>query len=130
VTDRNPIVRNNSIRVLAVLAAHDPNIARQIPPDPFIPMLRSLDWTDRNKALFLLDPITAARDPKALESLRRQAPSLSARCPCGPIGATPPWRSPWLAVSLESPKTVSNRCSPPTTPPRSSLRWAPSEAPR
>jgi hypothetical protein len=73
VTDPHPGVRNNSIRVLAVLAFHDPNIARQIPPDPFIPMLHSLDWTDRNKALALLDPITAARDPKALESLRRQA---------------------------------------------------------
>jgi len=73
VTDRNPIVRNKSIRVLAVLAHHDPDIARQITPDPFIPMLHSLDWTDRNKALAVLDPITAARDPKALESLRRQA---------------------------------------------------------
>jgi hypothetical protein len=73
VADPHPGVRNNSIRVLAVLAFHDPNLARQIPPDPFIPMLHSLDWTDRNKALALLDPITAARDPKTLESLRRQA---------------------------------------------------------
>ena len=73
VTDPDSTVRNNSIRVLAVLAAHDPDIARQIPPDPFIPMLRSLSWTDRNKALFLLDPVTATRDPKTLESLRRQA---------------------------------------------------------
>jgi len=73
VTDPRPGVRNNSIRVLAVLAFHDPNIARQIPPDPFIPMLHSLDWTDRNKALAVLDPVTAARAPKTLESLRRQA---------------------------------------------------------
>ncbi|MGO9096497.1 MAG: hypothetical protein ACLQGV_14905 [Bryobacteraceae bacterium] len=73
VTDPNPIVRNNSIRVLAVLAFHDPNVARQIPPDPFIPMLHSLDWTDRNKALFLLVFVTTARDQKTLESLRRQA---------------------------------------------------------
>lgn len=72
VNDPDSTVRNNSIRVLAVLAHHDPSIARQIPPDPFIPMLRSLDWTDRNKALALPAPVTAARDPKTLESLRRQ----------------------------------------------------------
>ena len=73
VTDPDSTVRNNSIRVLAVLASHDPNIARQIPPDPFIPMINSITWTDRNKAMALLAPITAGRDPKTLESLRRQA---------------------------------------------------------
>ncbi len=73
VLDPDPTVRNNSIRVLAVLAAHDAGIARRIPTDPFIPMLRSLTWSDRNKALWLLDPVTAAREPNAIESLRRQA---------------------------------------------------------
>ena len=73
VTDPDSLVRNNAIRVLALLALHDANVARQIPPDPFIPMLHSLTWTDRNKAMFLLDPVTAARDPKTLESLHRQA---------------------------------------------------------
>jgi hypothetical protein len=73
VRDPDSTVRNNSIRVLAVLAGHDPNLARQIPAEPFIPMLNSLTWTDRNKAMFVLDPITAARDPKTLERLRREA---------------------------------------------------------
>lgn len=73
VRDSDSTVRNNSIRVLAVLAEHDPNLARQIPAEPFIPMLNSLTWTDRNKAMFVLEPITAARDPKTLESLRREA---------------------------------------------------------
>lgn len=73
VSDPNSTVRNNAIRVLALLAAHDPNLARQIPAEPFIPMLNSLTWTDRNKAMFVLEPITAARDPKTLESLRREA---------------------------------------------------------
>jgi hypothetical protein len=73
VMDPDSSVRNNAIRVLAVLASHDAGIARQIPPDPFIPMLHSLTWSDRNKAMFLLDPVTAARDPRTIESLRRQA---------------------------------------------------------
>jgi hypothetical protein len=73
VKDPDSTVRNNAIRVLAVLATHDRAIARQIPADPFIPMLHSLTWTDRNKAMFLLDPVTAARDSQTIESLRRQA---------------------------------------------------------
>ena len=67
------MVRNNAIRVLAVLASHDTGIARQIPLHPFLPMLHSLTWSDRNKALFLLDPVTAARDPRMIQSLRSQA---------------------------------------------------------
>ena len=73
INDPDSTVRNNSIRVLAVLAEHDLNLARQIPGEPFIPMLNSLTWTDRNKAMFVLGPITAGRDPKTLESLRREA---------------------------------------------------------
>jgi hypothetical protein len=73
VMDSDSTVRNNAIRVLAVLASHDAGIARRIPPDPFIPMLHSLTWSDRNKAMFLLDPVTAARDPHTMESLRLQA---------------------------------------------------------
>jgi len=72
-TDPDSTVRNNAIRVLAVLASSDGNVTRQIPVAPFIPMLRSLNWTDRNKAMMLLGPITAARDPKTMESLRAQA---------------------------------------------------------
>jgi hypothetical protein len=73
VLDPDSTVRNNAIRVLAVLASHDVGIARRISPDPFIPMLHSLTWSDRNKAMFLLDPVTAARDPQTIKSLRRQA---------------------------------------------------------
>jgi hypothetical protein len=73
VLDPDSTVRNNAIRVLAVLAANDAGIGRRIPPDPFIPMLHSLTWSDRNKAMFLLDSVTAARDPRTLESLRHQA---------------------------------------------------------
>ena len=73
VLDPDATVRNNAIRVLAVLASHDAGIARLIPAEPFIPMLGSLTWSDRNKAMFLLDPITAGRDPRTIESLRRCA---------------------------------------------------------
>jgi hypothetical protein len=73
VADPDSTVRNNAIRVLAVLASSDADVARQIPAAPFIPMLRSLNWTDRNKAMALLGSVTAARDPKTIESLRAQA---------------------------------------------------------
>jgi hypothetical protein len=73
VSDPDSTVRNNAIRVLAVLASTDANVAPQIPAAPFIPMLGSLDWTDRNKAMALLTPVTAARDPRTIESLRTQA---------------------------------------------------------
>jgi hypothetical protein len=73
VDDPDSTVRNNAIRVLGVLAYHDADFAGRISPDPFIPMLRSLTWTDRNKAMMLLGPITARHNPKTLEALRREA---------------------------------------------------------
>ncbi len=73
VDDPNGNVRNNVVRVLGVLAEHDTSMARRIPAEPFLPMLHSLTWTDRNKAMFVLGAVTAARDPKTLATLRRDA---------------------------------------------------------
>lgn len=73
VHDPDATVRNNAIRVLAVLADHDAALAREIPVQPFLPLLNSLHWTDRNKAMFVLGPLTAARGPATLASLRREA---------------------------------------------------------
>ena len=45
----------------------------RIPYDPFIALLNSPVWTDRNKSSLALDDLSAARDPKLLEALRRDA---------------------------------------------------------
>ncbi len=70
--DPNATVRNNSTRALAVLAA-TPEFARQIPAAPFIDKLNSPVWSDRNKGLMLLTPLTRARDPQVLAAIRAKA---------------------------------------------------------
>jgi hypothetical protein len=36
-------------------------------------MLNSIVWSDRNKGLWILDSLTASRDPKLLKRLRKEA---------------------------------------------------------
>jgi hypothetical protein len=71
--DPDDDVRNNATRALGVLARSNPKIARQIPPDPFIAMLNSGIWTDRNKGAFVLAALTADRDQAVLTKLRVEA---------------------------------------------------------
>jgi len=71
--DPDAEVRNNATRALGVLASSNAGLARQIPPETFIEMLRSGKWTDRNKAAALLRALTAERDPQLLAKLREQA---------------------------------------------------------
>ena len=71
--DADETVRNNATRALGVLAERDPATARKIPAAPFIDLLKSTTWTDRNKALMVLVPVTEARDPATLRLLRREA---------------------------------------------------------
>jgi hypothetical protein len=69
-------VRNNAMRTLLVFAAANPASARRVPRVPFAPfvsLLNSLVWTDRNKAAGALSQLTAKRDPALLESLRTQS---------------------------------------------------------
>jgi hypothetical protein len=80
VGDPDDEVRNNAVRALAILGewanAH-PEVGIVIPPDPFIGLLNSVSWTDRNKGVFALIPLTASRDPALMEALRTRAlPSL------------------------------------------------------
>jgi hypothetical protein len=70
--DANATVRNNATRALGVLAA-TPEIARQIPAAPFIDKLNSHVWSDRNKGLMLLTPLTRSRDPQVLAVIRAKA---------------------------------------------------------
>lgn len=71
--DPDDDVRNNAVRALAVLASSSPAVAHQIPAAPFIAMIDSGIWTDRNKSTFLLDCLTGDRSPKVLARLRAKA---------------------------------------------------------
>jgi len=69
-------VRNNAMRALAVIALHAqewPSAGIRVSPIPFVEMLNSLVWTDRNKASLALLRLTTHRDPTLLSLLREQA---------------------------------------------------------
>lgn len=71
--DPDDTVRNNAVRALAVIAASSDARAATIPAGPFVQMLKSGIWEDRNKAGLLLNILTGARDPRLLRALRSQA---------------------------------------------------------
>jgi len=76
VDDPDDDVRNNATRALGVLAAYGgrhPELQLGIPVAPFIRMINSIVWTDRNKGLMVLVPLTQQRDKKELDQLRQQA---------------------------------------------------------
>lgn len=69
-------VRNDSMRALAVIASFAQHMPRQrikVPIRPFIEMLNSIEWTDRNKSSLALLQLTEQRDAVVLSSLRRHA---------------------------------------------------------
>lgn len=69
--DSDDAVRNNAIRALGVLSSTAP--LEDFDASPFIRMLFSGSWSDRNKSSALLMRLTASRDPKLLSELRRSA---------------------------------------------------------
>jgi hypothetical protein len=79
-SDPDGDVRNNSMRALAVLAGfaqRHPERRIEVPVEPFIDMLNSVVWTDRNKSSMALSELTEKRDPAILSKLRERAlPSL------------------------------------------------------
>jgi len=78
--DPDPDVRNNSTRALLVFAEFSPKPPVQkikISPQPFIKMLNSCIWSDRNKSSGALAKLTEKRDPALLSEISNQAlPSL------------------------------------------------------
>lgn len=64
-------VRNNATRALLVMAASGRRI--RISAQPFIEMLDSLVWSDRNKASGALFALTMRRDPATLSQLKKRA---------------------------------------------------------
>ena len=72
-SDPDDEVRNNAMRALLVFADMDPAVSRntpRIPPEPFIALLSSPVFSDRNKASGALMVLTARRDPGLLATLR------------------------------------------------------------
>ncbi len=75
VRDSNEVVRNNATRALAAIAQlgqAQPALGIEIPFEPFIDMLNSIEWSDRNKAGFVLRTLTETGDPELLEQLRER----------------------------------------------------------
>ena len=74
--DPSEEVRNDAMRALLVFADTVPSTNRprpRIPYQPFIELLNSPIWTDRNKASGALLALSASRDPELLAMLRKQA---------------------------------------------------------
>lgn len=75
-SDSSADVRNNAMRALAVFASVAPTSGRpivRVPYEPFIGLLNSAVWSDRNKASFALMGLSGRRDPKLLAKLQREA---------------------------------------------------------
>ena len=70
--DPDPDVRNNAVRALGVIASSSQQRASMIPPKPFITLLKSDKWLDRNKGGWLMINLTESRDPKLLQQLRTE----------------------------------------------------------
>jgi hypothetical protein len=74
--DQDEVVRNNAARALAAIASlaqRRPGLKIKISPTPFINMLSSPIWTDRNKALMVLSILTKKRDRQLMHQLRNKA---------------------------------------------------------
>ena len=69
-------VRNNAMRALgfiARLAQASPEWRINVPAQPFIEMLNSIEWTDRNKSSLALLQLTEKRDAAILSGIRQRA---------------------------------------------------------
>lgn len=69
-------VRNNATRALALIAAYaqaNPALKITVPYEPFIDLLNSIAWTDRNKASLALMQLTEKREPALLTALKTRA---------------------------------------------------------
>jgi len=74
--DPDEDVRNNAARALGVLEDYlvlHPQLKITIPAGPFIRMINSIVWTDRNKGSLVLMHMTQNRDPKLLKQIKQQA---------------------------------------------------------
>lgn len=75
VEDPDEGVRNNVSRALGILINYfsEKKLNIKVSPDPFIRMMNSVTWTDRNKAGFVLLSMTNTNDKQLLRKLRKEA---------------------------------------------------------
>jgi len=69
-------VRNNAMRALALFAQYareHPESKLSVPSMPFVDLLNSIDWSDRNKSAAALLALTESRDQALLNDLRTRA---------------------------------------------------------
>ena len=71
--DADDATRNNAVRSLWVIADSTQPLARDIPFDPFISLLTSGRWSDRNKGLLLVSALSERRSRTLLDRVRREA---------------------------------------------------------
>lgn len=75
-SDPSAAVRNNAMRALMAFVAMQPSAGTavpRVPAQPFIELLGSPVWSDRNKASLALMALSARRDPELLAELRGRA---------------------------------------------------------
>jgi hypothetical protein len=68
--------RNEAMRALLIIAKYaltHPELGIEVPTLPFVRMLNSLVWTDRNKSVGAIDILTIDRDSLLFSELRREA---------------------------------------------------------
>lgn len=74
--DPAPDVRNEAVRALALIAGYaqrHPDARLQVPWKPFIDLLHSIVWTDRNKSSYALMQLTESRDRSLLDELKAES---------------------------------------------------------
>jgi hypothetical protein len=71
--DSSGDVRNAATRALMEILRADPAAAKQVQAAPFVEMLHSGVWTDRNKASGVLLMLSASRDVALLANLKARA---------------------------------------------------------
>jgi hypothetical protein len=68
--DPNGPVRNNAVRSLGCIAGSSKTLAAMIPSEPFLQLINSGVWTDRNKGGFVIKSL-CANDPSLYEKLNK-----------------------------------------------------------
>jgi len=76
VSDSSEEVRNNATRSLGILAGYaqvHPALKIEIPSTPFIDMIHSIVWSDRNKGSAVLEALTRSRNRELFSSLKKNS---------------------------------------------------------
>lgn len=73
VRDSNGDVRNIATRAISEILDGDPSAVSMVPAAPFVEMLHSGTWTDRNKSGWVLMSLSQSRDVAVLANLKARA---------------------------------------------------------